>query len=83
MTFDHDVTSTPYAFESYKSEYAKVIEQMKSYNISEETVRLVYEGQICRQKLFETITVRAPLSDDQVWARHILVEDATTAQNVR
>jgi peptidyl-prolyl cis-trans isomerase D len=76
-------TATPYTLDSFKSEYANTIEKLKSYNISTSTIRSMYASQLYRQKLFEIITADAPRSEEQVWARHILVNDLPTAQTVR
>ncbi|MFT3893916.1 MAG: SurA N-terminal domain-containing protein [Anaerolineales bacterium] len=76
-------TATPYTIEGFNSEYDKTVTQLKAYNISEETLRKVYEMQLIRQKLLEQVTTDVPHSEEKVWARHILLDDATKAEAAR
>ncbi|HEX2997414.1 MAG TPA: peptidylprolyl isomerase [Anaerolineales bacterium] len=73
-------TATPYTEEGFKTEYGKMIESYQKYKINEETIRDVYEVQLLREKLTEDITKDTPHSDEQVWARHILVENEADAK---
>lgn len=66
-------TVTPYTVEGFKKDYETTINNFKTDNISEKTVRSVYEAQLLRQKLLEEITKDTPRTEEQVWARHILV----------
>jgi peptidyl-prolyl cis-trans isomerase D len=75
-------TSTPYTEEGFKTQYNKMLESYKKYNISEKTVRSVYEAQLLRQKLTDEITKDTPRTEEQVWARHILVETEAEAQAI-
>ncbi len=43
----------------------------------------MYEANLLRQKLMDVITANTPHSQDEVWARHILVADEATANTVR
>ena len=43
----------------------------------------MYEVNILRQKLMDVITANTPHSQDEIWARHILVADEATANTVR
>ncbi|NWG05522.1 MAG: peptidylprolyl isomerase [Chloroflexi bacterium] len=72
-------TPTPYTLEGFQSEFNKSIENLKSYGIEEETLRSIYEFQLIRKKLLEAVTADTPRTDEQVWARHILVEDPSLA----
>jgi peptidyl-prolyl cis-trans isomerase C len=42
----------------------------------------VYKAQLLREKLMDEITKDTPHSEEQVWARHILVESETQAKAV-
>jgi parvulin-like peptidyl-prolyl isomerase len=57
------------------------LEEEIGYN--EAQFRQVIESQLYRQKVQEAITSDLPREQEQVWARHILVEDEATAQQVR
>ncbi len=51
--------------------------------LTEAQIRQLYESNVLRQKLFDVITADVPHTQDQVWARHILVADEATANAVR
>ena len=59
-----------------------MLKNFETYNISEKTFRAVYEVQLLRTKLLEEITKDTPRSEEQVLARHILVETEEEAQAV-
>jgi parvulin-like peptidyl-prolyl isomerase len=73
-------TGTPYTLEGYQTEYGDMLKNFEEYGISEQTVRNVYEAQILRRKLKEEVTQDATQVEEQVWARHILVETKVEAQ---
>ncbi len=66
-------TGTPYTVEGFQSEYGDMLKNFEEYGIREQTVRSVYEAQILRRKLREEITQETGHTEEQVWARHILV----------
>jgi len=72
-------TTTPYTVEGFKKEYGTTIDNFKTDNISEKTIRSVYEAQLLRQKLLDEITKDTPHTEEQVWARHILVQTEVEA----
>ncbi|HSB03309.1 MAG TPA: peptidylprolyl isomerase, partial [Anaerolineales bacterium] len=76
-------TPTPYTAEGFKSDYNKMLDSFKQYNISEKTIRSVYEAQLLREKLMDEITKDTPHTEEQVWARHILVETESEAKAAR
>jgi parvulin-like peptidyl-prolyl isomerase len=75
-------TVTPYTLEGFKKQYDDTIKNFKTDNISEKTIRAVYEAQLLRQKLLEDITKDMPRTEEQVWARHILVETEAEAKTI-
>ena len=75
---------TPYTFDQYKLDYKELIDNLKQdINFSEGDLRLLIESQLYRQKVFDVITQEIEKVQEQVWARHILVEDEETALNIR
>lgn len=75
-------TATPYTLEGFKTEYQTTLDDFKKSGISEKTLRTVYENQILSNKVLEAITADAPKSEEQVWARHILVESEEEANTI-
>jgi len=73
-------TSTPYTLEGFKTGYETMLTNYKTYNISEKTIRSVSELELLREKLRDELTSDTPKVEEQVWARHILVETEVEAQ---
>lgn len=74
-------TATPYTLEGYQGEYKDMLKTYATYDISEKTLRSVYEAQLLRQKVMDAVTADTPRTEEQVWARHILVETEVEAKN--
>lgn len=75
-------TATPYTAEGFQTEYTKMLDTYKEYNISEQTIRSVYEAQLLRKKLTDEIAKDTTHAAEQVWARHILVESEEEAKKI-
>lgn len=75
-------TATPFTLEGFKKDYADTLKSFKDQNISEKTLRSIYEAQLYRQKLTEVITKDTPRTEEQVWARHILVQTDVAAATI-
>jgi peptidyl-prolyl cis-trans isomerase D len=73
-------TATPYTEAGFKKDYDDTIKNFKTEKISEKTIRSVYEAQLLRQKLSDEITKDTPRTEEQVWARHILLQTEVEAQ---
>jgi parvulin-like peptidyl-prolyl isomerase len=67
-------TSTPYTLEGFQTDYDELLEGYDTYGISEQTVRSAYEADLLRKKLRDDIAKDMPQTEEQVWARHILLE---------
>jgi peptidyl-prolyl cis-trans isomerase D len=77
-------TPTPYTLESYEEDYQTLIDSLEDeIGFNEAQFRAVIEAQLYRQKLRDALTEDLPREQEQVWARHILVEDEAAAQQVR
>jgi len=75
-------TATPYTLEGYQSRIEDVIANMKEIGLTEAQYRRLFETGLLRQKLIEEVTADVPAEEEQVWARHILVSDEETANQV-
>ena len=76
-------SATPYTLEGYQGEYQLALDNYNNFGFSEADVRKLFEDDLYRNKLYTIITSEVPFTSDQVWARHILVADETTANKVR
>ena len=84
-----DPTATPmiqpteYTAEVYQENYQEWIDSLNDEaGIKEETFRELVRGFLIQQEVREKVTTDLKRTQDQVWARHILVEDEETAQEV-
>lgn len=76
-------TETPYTQQGFEAAYKNSVTQLVAEGLTEVQVRQLYETNILRDKLMQVITADVPHSQEQVWARHILVADEATANAVR
>jgi peptidyl-prolyl cis-trans isomerase D len=73
-------TPTVYTRESYEENYQGTLDNLKDlYGITEEDFRNQFIAQLYQQRLFEEFEEEVPREQEQVQARHILVEDEETA----
>ena len=72
-------TATPFTQEAYQQ---RLDEWLAQAGISYDDLKAVMRVQLYRQKLMDVVTADVPTTEEQVWARHILVEDEATAQEV-
>jgi parvulin-like peptidyl-prolyl isomerase len=75
-------TATPYTVEGFQADYKTMVENYKSFDISEQTLRSIYEANLLRQKLADELGKDLPRSEEQVLARHILVDTEEEAQEI-
>ncbi len=76
-------TATPYTREAFEANYNEYINYLDSeVTLSVQDLRWILEIQLFREKVMDSITANVSREQDQVWARHILVEDENTAQEV-
>jgi parvulin-like peptidyl-prolyl isomerase len=75
-------TSTKYTYESYQDFLTNYVEQLSDIDLTEQDLRDAIKAQLLRDAVMETITADLLPEEEQVWARHILLEDEDTAQSV-
>jgi len=80
---DPTATATPFTLEGFQTQYDEALANLKSSGISEATIRAAYENEILRKKVQEVVTAETPGTEEQVWARHILVVDERALGIVR
>jgi parvulin-like peptidyl-prolyl isomerase len=76
-------TATAYtrdAYESFLSNY--FVQQEDELGMSEAGLRQLVLVNLYRNELFELLTADSQTEEEQVWARHILVEDEEVAQSL-
>lgn len=75
-------TATPYTYEGFQETVAKTNDNLSKLGLNQEYIRTFFEAQILERKLKEVLTTEVASTETQVWARHILVADIETAQNL-
>ena len=73
-------TPTLYSQDAYKQNYKDYIKQLDdNLYIPESIFRQIVENQLLREKVLDAVITDLPHEDEQVWARHILVESQEIA----
>ena len=75
-------TSTPYTLEGYQTVLQNNLDELALYDIHEADLRSYFKSQLLTQKVYDVVTADVPTSEQQVWARHILVADKAIADLV-
>lgn len=76
-------TATPYTLDAFQADYKNVLDALsQSINYREDNFREMFESQLYREKVMEAVLVDLSREQEQVWARHILVAEEATAQEV-
>ena len=73
---------TAYTLEGFEKDYDEMVKSFADNSVSEKTVRSIYEADLLRKKLTDDITKDIPKVEEQVWARHILLETEEEANAV-
>lgn len=76
------LTPTPYTTEVFADNVKEFDDNYGLYDFSYEDLRGIFEVQLLREKLVEEITVDMVPVEEQVWARHILVDTEEEAQDI-
>jgi peptidyl-prolyl cis-trans isomerase D len=75
-------TATPYTLEGYQGRFDETLQAYLDMGLTEKQYHRLFETELLRTKLFDVVTADTPREEEQVWARHILVEDEETAKQV-
>ena len=75
-------TATPYTFEGYQTQQASFLDGVKDTGFTETDLRFIFENQLYSDKLKAQMTADMKPEAEEVWARHILVADQATAEEV-
>lgn len=82
-TSEPTATPTPYTRDQFQQDFEEIMQSLETgINFTENDLHELLEDQLYREKVMEALTADVPRSQEQVWARHILVEDEETAQEV-
>jgi parvulin-like peptidyl-prolyl isomerase len=73
-------TATPYTLEGFNTQFDNTVKELKAYGISEKTLHGIYEFELLYRKMLDEVAGDVPRSEEQVWARHILFDDAIKAK---
>lgn len=77
-----ELTPTPYTFELYEQNYADYLDNLELAGVNEAAFLEIQRSVIMREELYDTLTADVPATEEQVWARHILVANETDALSV-
>ena len=75
-------TATPYTLEGYQARFDEAQQSVLDVGLSKAQYNQLFETELLRLKLFDEVTADVPTQEEQIWARHILVQDEETANNV-
>jgi parvulin-like peptidyl-prolyl isomerase len=76
------LSPTPYTTIEYGTNLENFEEYYAPYNFDLDDLRYIIEGELLREKLLEEITKDMDPIEEQVWARHILVETEEEALDI-
>lgn len=75
-------TSTPYTEEGFRQVIAESNKNLVKLGFNQDYYRNFIENQLLRKKLRDVIAIDVNVMQTQVWARHILVADEQTANDI-
>ncbi len=81
-TFTPGPTSTPFTEESFKAIYQTYLGDLRTVDVTEDDYRAYVRASLYGDKLVEAFRAAVPRDQEMVHARHILVADEATAQDV-
>ncbi len=75
-------TATPYTVEGFQGEYDSSLKDFTKFGLTEAGYRKLLEIQLLQDKLKDVVTADVPSTEEQIWARHILVSDQALAVSI-
>jgi parvulin-like peptidyl-prolyl isomerase len=76
-------TATPYTVDAYHTDLASYFDSLSTIGVKEADIRTMVEFTLYYRKLFTEITADVAPTQDQVWARHILVKTEAEALAIK
>lgn len=81
-TLEPTLTLTPYTFEGFQDRLGEYVDEIKALNLDQDFLEQKFKESLLREQVYEQITGSILPEEEQVWARHILVETEETANEV-
>jgi peptidyl-prolyl cis-trans isomerase D len=75
-------TPTPYTLDAFEKDYKGVNEDLAKLGFTNDVYRTLFEIQILEEKLRDEVLADIPRVEIQVWARHILVSELASAEDL-
>jgi len=75
-------TATPYTMDGYQNQYATTVADFEKFGMTDEGYRQFVEIRLLREKLAEAVIKDIKTTQEQAWARHILIGDPAIAITV-
>lgn len=75
-------TATPYTKDKFEQDYEKYMDHLAENGINEADLRSYFKAALYKEKLIDRIRAEVPNIEDQVSARHILVAEKETAEEI-
>lgn len=78
-----EATATPYTLDGYNKQYGDYVKSLtKNAKITDADLRKIYESNLIRIKVKAALEADLKPEQEEVWARHILVDSEAEAQSV-
>jgi parvulin-like peptidyl-prolyl isomerase len=83
-----DPTATPllipteYTEDLFKDVYQDFLNSIKDDGINEKTIRYLVKMSVIREEVLDAVTANVERTQEQIWVRHILVDDEETALDI-
>lgn len=81
-TLEPTPTATEYTYQGFETERDTWLEDLAGVNFTRADLEQLFRYSLLREKVYEQLTADVESVQEQVWARHILVADEATANEV-